>query len=431
MPREAAFSAASKEATPSGEPSLEQRKKELFDEIVLKIQKSDIKSNFVEVFLKEIFENSLEDGIALVDRLRSSPDEIYLSAFSELEIKHPKVCRIVEDKVHQMAESDTDLFGEESERMQEIVSIAQQEDRAKHHHLNIFKTDYIKDLEKISWFPLYKQVENYYADVVLASSKPKIREKQEQSNPSIASTNAERMAQGYLAQNEEVLEQRFYTGPVKEMFPAIAHLPELYGPTVKKRDLFHILEKHNIDGYWALIQLNPATYVAYRETDSLKRAVVEQELVKELKKELPEDKEVKLDRVANEWKIEDKTKEEKDELKERTRHIDQRAVEEAKKVPLKNAMSFLVGVDTPEAWKLREYFIAQNPDAYPETILASITGCDSEKAWEIRDRLYDEKVFDSYQYELRQLLLKSLNGLDSERAWRMRFELNSDGDFFW
>ena len=65
------------------------------------------------------------------------------------------------------------------------------------------------------------------------------------------------------------------------------------------------------------------------------------------------------------------------------------------------------GLDTPEAWALRDQYVEQ----YPARVLDSLTGLDTPKAWDLRDQYVD-------QYP--GSVLQSLMGLDSERAWDLR-----------
>ena len=82
-----------------------------------------------------------------------------------------------------------------------------------------------------------------------------------------------------------------------------------------------------------------------------------------------------------------------------------------------DVLGSLAGLDSDRAWEMRESLAKKATGASP--ICVSIIGIDSDRAWKIRDDLLVRKI-------LQNEMLGYLSGLDSERAWKMREEEMND-----
>ena len=79
-------------------------------------------------------------------------------------------------------------------------------------------------------------------------------------------------------------------------------------------------------------------------------------------------------------------------------------------------VSSLTGLDSERAWEMRERF---SKEGYGRLVVQSLAGLDSEKAWEMRERFMQN----GYTTDV----VQSLAGLDSERAWEMRERISQVG----
>ncbi len=73
----------------------------------------------------------------------------------------------------------------------------------------------------------------------------------------------------------------------------------------------------------------------------------------------------------------------------------------------------LRGIDTPEAWELRQRL---RDDALRE-VIASLRGIDTEQAWKTREYRFRKKFYEP--------IAESLTGNESERAWEMRGKMKA------
>lgn len=77
----------------------------------------------------------------------------------------------------------------------------------------------------------------------------------------------------------------------------------------------------------------------------------------------------------------------------------------------------LGGLDSERAWRLRRELVTEG-SANSANILEGLAGCDSDEAWDLRDRYFDPNNTQDCKY-----IARSLIGLDSDRAWDMRSKL--------
>jgi len=73
----------------------------------------------------------------------------------------------------------------------------------------------------------------------------------------------------------------------------------------------------------------------------------------------------------------------------------------------------LAGLDSERAWKMREHIYKNGGDG--SMFALGLKGLDSERAWQMRDELFEKGFYID--------LGRGLAGLDSERAWKMRRDL--------
>lgn len=80
----------------------------------------------------------------------------------------------------------------------------------------------------------------------------------------------------------------------------------------------------------------------------------------------------------------------------------------------------LGGLDSPRAWELRKKWLKENKgnDMMVFNVAMSLTGLDSEEAWKMREALFGSN-------ETEEIIAQSLAGLDSDRAWEMRERLST------
>ena len=88
------------------------------------------------------------------------------------------------------------------------------------------------------------------------------------------------------------------------------------------------------------------------------------------------------------------------------------------KVDGKHLAEGLTGIDSPRAWEMRERLLSVESDSTPE-IAKSLAGIDTQQAWDMRDRIVAASVNFKDEYTLCHVA-SGLAGLDSERAWRFR-----------
>jgi len=85
----------------------------------------------------------------------------------------------------------------------------------------------------------------------------------------------------------------------------------------------------------------------------------------------------------------------------------------------------LVGLDSDRAWRMREDVMKLQKEVQTgidtSSLSKSLAGLDSDKAWQWRARLVKERETSVSDKKMAvQCLIPSLTGLDSERAWQMR-----------
>ncbi len=80
----------------------------------------------------------------------------------------------------------------------------------------------------------------------------------------------------------------------------------------------------------------------------------------------------------------------------------------------------LGGLDSPRAWELRKKWLKENRgnDMMVFNVAMSLTGLDSGEAWKMREALFGSN-------ETEEIIAQSLAGLDSDRAWEMRERLST------
>ncbi len=79
----------------------------------------------------------------------------------------------------------------------------------------------------------------------------------------------------------------------------------------------------------------------------------------------------------------------------------------------------LAGLDSDRAWKMREELLKAGADK--NFIARGLAGLDSDRAWKMRDDFFNDGTVD------KNSIAKGLAGLDSKRAWKMREELLKAG----
>ena len=83
----------------------------------------------------------------------------------------------------------------------------------------------------------------------------------------------------------------------------------------------------------------------------------------------------------------------------------------------------LTGLDSERAWQMREELLrGAEDDVFKSSIIESLACLDSEQAWRMRERLLR-----GADYDLKHYIARSLAGLSSERAWEVRKRLQEAG----
>jgi hypothetical protein len=85
--------------------------------------------------------------------------------------------------------------------------------------------------------------------------------------------------------------------------------------------------------------------------------------------------------------------------------------------------SNLTGLDSKEAWEIRDRFIKNGAGTLD--IVLGLAGCDSERAWKMRGEC--REAFG--QSRLYGVAFVGLAGIDSDEAWKLRDELRKDDRF--
>lgn len=444
---------------PSGQPEAErpfaERRDALFEQVAK--QANDWQSDRRISVVGRVFEHSIEDGLRLAERLAFTPfqyqEAIDLVSFA---LKHPKVFTELRKKIsNKSAEDNRDPFLRDAYIRTQHIHELFREKEPTGEHLEVDGLERVRDEQKTTKSQPFAAIDDLYLDT-LTKRQPNLRAR-ESTDPRNRS-KGERLADRYLQATEGVLEKRYYTGPVKDMFPSLERDPLFHQPTILETDLRRILKTFRIQADAALTRLEPARVVAYSRLDAVKRSLAEQELVKELKAELPEGKTVALDREGNVYKIEGgektDTAQEKPGIKteaERMAEFEERVLDEMEELLKRGAnrdvvAQSLAGLDSERAWKLRERLAAS---CHLSSIIRGLAGLDSERAWQMRktadravttdDLLLSCTGVDSpeawgmrnhfFQREWgHAALVESLAGLDSTRAWRMREQLQPKVD---
>ncbi|MEK7655083.1 MAG: hypothetical protein AAB386_00145 [Patescibacteria group bacterium] len=266
-------------------PSMEERREVLFERIEKELRKGD-KEERINIVAR-VFEHSTEDGIRLADRLLFTPEELQDAVLSPgYLLKHQQV---VDRLIGERSKSSVNTPTERA-----FVSVLGALDRMRTKnfrsgiaHLTAKGLETAQFQQKFAekhQAPNYQDVDRFYADLV--RSRAPIESSQRKAE-GVASTRSrgERMAENYLAEIAEVLERRFYTGPIKERFHGFAQDPILHQPTITEDELRAFAEKYKLDPEQTVKQLNQARVVAYRQIDAMKKGAVLGELLKELKDE--------------------------------------------------------------------------------------------------------------------------------------------------
>lgn len=87
-----------------------------------------------------------------------------------------------------------------------------------------------------------------------------------------------------------------------------------------------------------------------------------------------------------------------------------------------DAVTCLTGLDDERAWQARERFFEQAP-FLAELVIGSLSGLGSARAWALRERLLSTRRAELPQrYELSRVVAKSVTGLAEPAAWELRRE---------
>lgn len=253
-------------------PSLEERQEVLFDRIAKELRKGD---KFERINMAaRVFEHSTEDGLRLAERLLFTPEELQ-SAVLRLGylLKHPQVIdRLINER--SKCSGDTPIEEAFVWRAGVLDELREQNKKGGMPHLTEKGLQTAQSQQKRAeqqQTPLYRDVDRFYID--LLRSRAPIEVKQGVVRGKAPSeSRGERMAENYLADIAEILERRFYTGPIKERFHGFAQDPILHQPTITEDELRAFAEKYKLDSEQTIKQLNQARVVAYRQIDAMKKA---------------------------------------------------------------------------------------------------------------------------------------------------------------
>ncbi len=414
------------------ERSFEDRREELFRKIET-LTNADKR----QIAFQLIMQYSVEDGLRLGERLRQPPVE-YGAATSTLGfcIKHlalsEKLDREIRDDSieekayvdrHEVKRACFDSSGDLSPFGRRMMDLE--------------KAQFIQKGWIFNETPLDKVIDDFYLDLLmqrqlLSSQKKKEKQKAEQ----LPQSRGELMGERYLKGIEELLEYRYYTGTVKEILaslnPKIGEDPMLEEPTITQGNLYLLLLKNKFNDEEqtkAFKQFEPARVVAYRQLDALKRGAVTAELLKEIRKELPDHLKVERDEKADRYRIVESGvapdgKEKKQTREEYLAEFEKDALDQIEELMKRGAhpaevAKSLAGLDSPGAWKIRWTLLTENSDVSMPAVLEGLAGVDSDSAWVLRMRGEREGI----NFEL----CRSLAGLDSPDAWNMRERLLKSG----
>ena len=260
MPLETRAVSARHETTPH-EPSFTERRDALFDRLVANRPAEAWGVKLV----RRVAEHSTEDGLRLAERLAFTPKQ-YRETFLGVPFrsKHPSIFDALarESKKLRPRTEDEEQFVDRIKFLSASVpdSLVPAERR-------------IREVKMLNPDHPFHDIDNLYLDAFMAHP-PKLKAKQEARRTDVRS-KGEKLGERYLESVEEVLERRYYTGPMKEIFPSFKDSPIFYEPTVTEDALLAWLKQNKLQVDSVMHLFKPARVVAYQGIDAIKRGVAQ------------------------------------------------------------------------------------------------------------------------------------------------------------
>ncbi|KAB2842130.1 hypothetical protein F9K50_02635, partial [bacterium] len=241
----------------------------------------------------QVVEHSVEDGILLAEKLSLTPKRIMAAVIQPgFALRHPKVFNRVFKHF---------IDGKTANEKIEMWRIRNEWGPSNQYWLEKYKLHRAARKD-----PIFKQIDDFYLDVFRRGnalqpsplSPPKVERE----------SSGGRLADRYLADLEELLEGRFYSGPVNRLLSDQGLNFKFEDSTVTVEQVRTLCGIHNFDIMEALDKLAPARVIAYRPLAALKRKAVKSELKRELHRFLPLGIGLELDpetdryRMVDQWK---------------------------------------------------------------------------------------------------------------------------------